>query len=56
MITLLWRDWIEIIFGADPDKGNELLEWSVVGTFLVATIVLLTLARYEWRKAQTNLT
>jgi hypothetical protein len=56
VITLLWRDWIEIIFGVDPDKGNGLLEWSIVGIFLVATIVLFILARYEWRKAQTSLT
>jgi hypothetical protein len=50
VITLFWKDWIEIVFGVDPDLGNGLLEWSIVGTLLVVTIVLLVLTRYEWRR------
>ncbi len=53
VITLVWHDWIEIIFKVDPDHGNGLLEWSIVGALLVVTIVLFILARYEWRKART---
>ena len=52
VITLVWHDWIEIIFKVDPDQGSGLLEWLVVGALLVVTIVLFVLARYEWRKAQ----
>lgn len=52
VITLVWHDWIEIIFNVDPDQGSGLLEWLVVGALLVVTIVLFVLARYEWRKAQ----
>ena len=22
VVTLFWHDWIEAVFGADPDKGN----------------------------------
>jgi len=22
IVTLFWHDWIETVFGADPDKGN----------------------------------
>jgi hypothetical protein len=53
VITLVWHDWIEIIFNVDPDQGSGLLEWLVVGALLVVTIALFVLARYEWRKAQT---
>ena len=53
VVTLFWRDWIEIIFNVDPDEGNGLLEWSIVGGFLVVTLVLFFLARYEWRRVQT---
>jgi len=52
VITLVWHDWIEIIFNVDPDQGSGLLEWLVVGALLVVTIVLFVLARYERRKAQ----
>ena len=52
LVTLVWHDWIEILFDVDPDEGNGLLEWSIVGALLVVTIVLFVLARYEWRKAQ----
>jgi hypothetical protein len=52
VVTLLWRDWIEVIFNVDPDRGNGLLEWSIAGGFLVATIILCFLARYEWRRIQ----
>ena len=53
VITLVWHNWVEIIFKMDPDQGSGLLEWLVVGTLLVVTIALIVLARYEWRKAQT---
>ncbi len=52
LITLFWHDWIEIIFHVDPDQGNGLLEWSIVGALLAATISLSLLARYEWRRMQ----
>ncbi len=53
VITLVWHDWVEIIFNVDPDQGSGLLEWSIVAALLVVTIVLFVLARYEWRKART---
>jgi hypothetical protein len=52
VITLVWHDWIEIIFKVDPDQSNGLLERSIVGALLVVTIVLFILARYDWRKAK----
>ena len=55
VITLFWHDWVEIIFGVDPDHGNGVLEWSIVGALLAGTIALIVLARFEWRRAQTSL-
>ena len=52
VITLVWHDWIEIIFNVDPDQGSGLLEWLIVGALLVVTISLFVLARYEWRRAR----
>jgi len=50
VVTLFWRDWIEIIFNVDPDEGNGFVEWSIVGGLLVVTLILFFLARYEWRR------
>lgn len=55
VITLVQRDWIEIVFGVDPDNRNGTLEWLIVGTLLVVTITLFTLASYEWRRARAAL-
>jgi hypothetical protein len=52
VITLVWHDWIEIIFNVDPDQGSGLLERLIVGALLVITIALFVLARYEWRRAR----
>jgi hypothetical protein len=52
VITLVQRDWIETIFGIDPDNGSGALEWLIVGALLVATFTLFTLAGYEWRRAR----
>jgi hypothetical protein len=52
VITLVQRDWIEIVFGADPDNRNGTFEWLIVGALLVVTITLFTLASYEWRRAR----
>ena len=51
MITLVKRDWIEGLFGIDPDSHNGSLEWLIVGGLVVVTVVLFSLARYEWRRA-----
>ena len=53
VITLVWRNWFELVFGVDPDKSNGSLEWLIVGALLVVTLALFTLAGFEWRRART---
>ncbi|HXZ04138.1 MAG TPA: hypothetical protein VEH81_04850 [Ktedonobacteraceae bacterium] len=53
VVTLVWNDWIEIVFKVDPDNNNGTLEWLIVGVLLVVTITLFTLASFEWRRAHT---
>lgn len=52
IITLFWHDWIETIFGVDPDKGNGSAEWLVVLILLAVTLTLANGARLEWRRAR----
>ena len=49
-LTFVWRDWIEAIFGVDPDHGSGSLEWLIAGALLLITIALGVIARAEWRR------
>jgi len=51
LVTLAWKDWIEKVFGLDPDGHNGAVEWLIVGAVLVAAVTLAGLARAEWRRA-----
>lgn len=50
VVTLFWSDWIETIFGVDPDKGNGSAEWLVVVILVIATLTLTFGACLEWRR------
>jgi tetrahydromethanopterin S-methyltransferase subunit E len=52
IVTLVQRQWIEILFNIDPDSGSGALEWLIVAVLLVVTVALFTLARLEWRRAR----
>lgn len=54
MITLVRREWIELLFGVDPDGSSGLLEWAIVATLAAATLLFGLLARAEWRYAQAD--
>jgi hypothetical protein len=51
LITALWHDWIELVFGVDPDAGNGAAEWLVVVVLVAVTAALALAARYERRRA-----
>jgi hypothetical protein len=50
VLTLLWRDWIEVVFRVDPDNHSGAFEWALVVTSLAAAMLFGTLARREWRR------
>jgi len=51
LVTLLWRDWIEIVFRTDPDRHSGSLEWLIVAVALASTAIFSILAHAEWRRA-----
>ncbi len=53
LLTLISREWIEILFDVEPDAGNGSLEWLIVAALLALTLTLAVLARFEWRRLQT---
>ena len=53
--TLVWRNWIEIGFGLDPDQNSGLAELAVVAVCIAIAIVCTLSARWEWRRARAVL-
>jgi hypothetical protein len=50
VVTLVWHDWIEIVFRVDPDHGSGWLEWLIVVLAFGLTLAFLIGARQEWRR------
>jgi hypothetical protein len=51
LLTFVKRDWIGTLFGVDPDHSSGVVEWLIVGGFLLTAVTLVSLAHYEWRRA-----
>ncbi|GGS83453.1 MULTISPECIES: ABC transporter permease [Streptomyces] len=51
LATLLRPDWIELVFGVDPDAGSGAVEWLVVAVTALVTALCVLGARLEWRRA-----
>ena len=44
LLTLVWPDWLELVFHVDPDGRNGAVEWAIVAAFALAAFVCLGLA------------
>jgi hypothetical protein len=52
ILTLINHEWIEVLTGWDPDKGNGSVEWAIVFVLVAACIALSLRARSDWRRLQ----
>jgi hypothetical protein len=50
LLTLAWRDWIEVVFRVDPDHHNGSAEWLAVFVLLAISVLVGLRARTEWRR------
>jgi uncharacterized protein involved in cysteine biosynthesis len=55
VVTLVWRDWIELLTGFDPDHHSGWLEWLLVAVLAVACLLVGVAARGEWRRGRPAL-
>jgi hypothetical protein len=51
--TLISQDWIEAIFGVDPDKGDGTLERAIVAVLTMATVLTAASARRQWQRLRS---
>jgi hypothetical protein len=52
VLTLISREWIEFIFGVDPDHGNGGLEWAIVAVTAITAVACFWWARVEYKRSQ----
>jgi|KBSMisStaDraftv2_1062788.scaffolds.fasta_scaffold280971_1 hypothetical protein len=52
IVTIFWKDWIEVVFGIDPDHGNGSAEWFFVAVLGLSAVALVASARIEWRRSR----
>lgn len=50
VVTVAWPEWIEMIFGVDPDHGDGSLEWLIMGVTALCAIGVSLRARDDWRR------
>jgi hypothetical protein len=50
VVTLFSREWIEAIFGVDPDGGSGALEFGIAFGLLAVAAGSSALALREWRR------
>jgi hypothetical protein len=52
VLTLFWHDWIETVFGVDPDHGNGSLEWIIAFALLAIALAFSVALRRDLRRAE----
>jgi len=51
--TLVWPEWIEAVFGVDPDGGDGSMEWLAVAVAAACAVAAILFARAGWRRLRS---
>jgi len=52
--TLVWPDWIELLFHVDPDEGNGSVERALTVLLPVVGVAVAVLAGRDWRRSRSE--
>jgi hypothetical protein len=52
VVTILWRDWIELVFRVDPDNHGGAVEWAIVASLLLVALLSGFSAQRTWRRTK----
>jgi len=55
-LTVIWPDWIELLFGTQPDASNGSVEVALTVGMVIVSVVSVLLARLEWRSRLARVT
>jgi hypothetical protein len=48
--TIMWPEWIELLFGIEADESNGTLELGVTLLIAIVSTILAMAARTEWQR------
>jgi len=54
LVTIVYKTWIESVFGVDPDQSSGAAEWLIVVACLALAVTAAILARQEWRRREPS--
>jgi hypothetical protein len=54
LLTILWHDWIEAVFGVEPDQGSGALELGIVAVMALAAVIFGLRARAQWSRMRAG--
>ena len=54
LLTAIVPDWIEVVFGIEPDAGDGSFEITLVAVLAACTVSFAMLTRHEWRRARAT--
>lgn len=49
--SMIWGNWIELLFDVEPDGGDGSFEWGIVVMFALAAVIFAVLARLEFHRS-----
>ena len=50
--TVVQPEWVEVVFGIDPDASSGAFEWALTSIAAASALVAGWLARREWRRTK----
>lgn len=54
LVSVVWPDWLESVFGIHPDRESGSAEWFIALTLAVIAVSMAVLALTEWKRIGTR--